>query len=75
MGPVVGTRCCISTGSNSTTTQVVGGYNDDDGVGYYSLLVSGQLGFPTSLPPGTYYIKVQDYYADRTIPTYTLQAS
>jgi pimeloyl-ACP methyl ester carboxylesterase len=62
-------------GPNSMTTQVAGGYNDDEGTGNYSLLVSGLLGFPTSLPPGTYYIKVQEYGNNNTIASYTLQAT
>jgi hypothetical protein len=62
-------------GPNSGTTPVAGGFSDDDGNGAFSLLVSGQRNFPATLQPGTYYIKVQEYQNDGTIPAYTLKGS
>ena len=48
-------------GPNTSTTQVPGGYSDDEGNGLFSLLVSGANGMPATLSPGTYYIKITEY--------------
>ena len=55
-------------GANSSTSQIPGGYSDDDGNGHYSLITLN------SLSAGVYYIKVTPYYSDGTISAYTLRA-
>ena len=56
-------------GPNSSTTQVPGGYSDDEGNGSFSLIAL------SNLAAGVYYIKVSDYYPGETISAYTLRAS
>jgi hypothetical protein len=62
-------------GPNNSTALVPGGYNDDKPGSGFSRLTAGVNGMSATLQPGTYFIKVQEYLNDGTIPAYTLRAS
>jgi hypothetical protein len=54
-------------GPNSSTTLIES--DDDDGVGNFSLI--SRTG-AYALNPGTYYLRVKEYYGTKVIPSYTL---